>query len=124
MIDKVKTYLAVGAAIAAFSVFGWLMWQNAALSSQLSASQAAEKQATSQRDAAIEANKQNTEALQTLARYRALDNALFNQLQADFAKWDEKFDKSQKTRDELKRTDPDVKTFLDMPVPAALRMSK
>lgn len=124
MIDKVKSYLAVGAAIAAFSAFSWLLWQNAGLSAQLSAAQAAESLATSRLDAAIEANKQNTEALQTLARYRALDNALFNQLQADFAKWDEKFKASQKNRDELKRTDPDVKTFLDMPVPAALRMSK
>lgn len=122
MMTKVKLYLVVGAAFAVLSAFGWLAWKNAALSGQLSASQEAEKRITSERDAAIEANRMNTEALRTLAQYRALDNALLLKLQGDFQKWDEKFDKSQKSRDELKRTNPDVKTFLDLPIPDALRL--
>lgn len=124
MINELKSYVAVGVAFAALSAFGGLLWLNGNLRADLSASESARKEATSQRDAAIEANAKNTEALAILATYRALDNALLLKLQEDMVKWDEKLDAAKKSRDDLKRSDPDVKTFLDLPIPAALRVPK
>ena len=124
MMATIKGYLLGGVAIAALSSFGWLLWQNGNLRADLSASRDAEAQATSQRDELIKINEQNTQALLTLAHYRVVDNELLVKLQADFAKWDEKLEVSAKNREQLKRTNQDVKDFLDMPIPAPLRMPK
>ncbi len=124
MMATIKGYLLGGVAIAALSSFGWLLWQNGNLRADLSASRDAEAQATSQRDELIKINEQNTQALLTLAHYRVVDNELLVKLQADFAKWDEKLEVSAKNREQLKRTNQDVKDFLNMPIPAPLRMPK
>lgn len=124
MINELKSYVAVGAAVAAFSVLGWLLWQNGSLQADLAASDAARIEATDQRNAALDANAKNTEALAILATYRALDNALLLKLQADMAKWDDKLKSQADNRQDLKRKDEDVKNFLDMPIPAALRVPK
>lgn len=124
MMATIKGYLLGGVAIAALSSFGWLLWQNGNLRADLSASRDAEAQATSQRDELIKINEQNTQALLILAHYRVVDNELLVKLQADFAKWDEKLEVSAKNREQLKRTNQDVKDFLNMPIPAPLRMPK
>lgn len=119
--SKIKMYLIGGAALLALSFVSYLLWQLNSLSSDLAASQAAEKQATGERDRAIEANKLNTQALQTLAWYRAMDSAKVEQLATELQSINDKYQKSLSDREKLKKENPDVKTFLELDIPPALR---
>ena len=118
---KIKLYLIGGAALLALFFVSYLLWQLNSLSRDLAASQAAEKQATGERDRAIEANKLNTQALQTLAWYRAMDAAKVEQLATELESFSEKYQKSLSDREKLKKENTDVKTFLELDIPPALR---
>lgn len=122
MIAKLKWYLIGGVAIAALSFVGYLLWQLASLSSALSASESARIQAESDKNEAVEANKANTAALQTLAWYRAIDSAKLVELSAELTDIQSNYDRKLEKRDQLKKDDPDVKAFLGTPIPSALRM--
>ena len=122
MIAKIKWYLIGGVAIAALSFVGYLLWQLASLHSDLSASEAARLQAESDKNAAVEANKANTAALQTLAWYRAIDSAKLVELSTELDTIQTKYDKKLEAREQLKKDDPYVKAFLGTPIPAALRV--
>lgn len=122
MIARLKWYLIGGVAFAALSFVGYLLWQLASLNSALSASEAARLQAESDKNAAVEANKANTAALQTLAWYRAIDSAKLVELSAELDAIQTKYDKRLEVREQLKKDDPDVKAFLGTPIPAALRV--
>lgn len=122
MFAKIKVYLIGGVALAALIFVGSLLWQLHSISLALSASQSAEKEATAQRDQALEANKANTEALRTLAWYRAADAARVDQLSQELESLDKKYNDSVANREKLKKENPDVKTFLELDIPPALRM--
>ena len=122
MIAKLKWYLIGGVAIAALSFVGYLLWQLASVSSALSASEAARFQAERDKNDAVEANKANTAALQTLAWYRAIDSAKLVELSAELTDIQANYDRKLEKRDQLKKDDPDVKAFLGTPIPSALRM--
>lgn len=122
MIAKIKWYLIGGVAVAALSFVGYLLWQLASLNGALSASESAILQAESDKNAAVEANKANTAALQTLAWYRAIDSAKLVELSAELDAIQTKYDKRLEVREQLKKDDPDVKAFLGTPIPAALRV--
>lgn len=122
MIARLKWYLIGGVAFAALSFVGYLLWQLASLNGALSASESARLQAESDKNAAVEANKANTAALQTLAWYRAIDSAKLVELSAELDAIQTKYDKKLEVREQLKKDDPDVKAFLGTPIPAALRV--
>lgn len=122
MIAKIKWYLIGGVAFAALSFVGYLLWQLASLHSDLSASEAARLQAESDKNAAVEANKANTAALQTLAWYRAIDSAKLVELSEELDTIQAKYDQKVQVREQLKKDNPDVKAFLGTPIPAALRV--
>lgn len=122
MIARLKWYLIGGVAFAALSFVVYLLWQLASLHSDLSASEAARLQAESDKNAAVEANKANTAALQTLAWYRAIDSAKLVELSDELDAIQTKYDKKLEVREQLKKDDPDVKAFLGTPIPAALRV--
>lgn len=122
MIAKLKWYLIGGVAIAALSFVGYLLWQLASVSSALSASESARFQAERDKNDAVEANKANTAALQTLAWYRAIDSAKLVELSAELTDIQANYDRKLEKRDQLKKDDPDVKAFLGTPIPSALRM--
>ena len=122
MIAKIKWYLIGGVAVAALSFVGYLLWQLASLNGALSASESAIFQAESDKNAAVEANKANTAAFQTLAWYRAIDSAKLVELSAELDAIQTKYDKRLEVREQLKKDDPDVKAFLGTPIPAALRV--
>lgn len=122
MIARLKWYLIGGVAFAALSFVGYLLWQLASLNGALSASESARLQAESDKNAAVEANKANTAALQTLAWYRAIDSAKLVELSAELDAIQTKYDKRLEVREQLKKDDPDVKAFLGTPIPAALRV--
>lgn len=122
MIARLKWYLIGGVAFAALSFVGYLLWQLASLHGDLSASEAARMQAESDKNAAVEANKANTAALQTLAWYRAIDSAKLVELNTELDAIQTKYDKKLEVREQLKKDDPDVKAFLGTPIPAALRV--
>ena len=122
MIAKIKWYLIGGVAFAAISLVCYLLWQLTSLSSALSASESARLQAESDKNAAVEANKANTAALQTLAWYRAIDSAKLVELSAELDTVQQKYDAKLESREKLKKENPDVKAFLGTPIPAALRV--
>lgn len=122
MIARLKWYLIGGVAFAVLSFVGYLLWQLASLNGALSASESARLQAESDKNAAVEANKANTAALQTLAWYRAIDSAKLVELSAELDTIQTKYDKRLEVREQLKKDDPDVKAFLGTPIPAALRV--
>ena len=122
MIAKIKWYLIGGVAFAALSLVCYLLWQLVSLSSALSASEAARLQAESDKNQAVEANKSNTAALQTLAWYRAIDAAKLVELSTELDAIQTKYDKKLEVREQLKKDNPDVKAFLGIPIPAPLRV--
>lgn len=122
MFAKIKVYLIGGVALAALIFVSSLLWQLHSISLALSASQSAEKLATAQRDQALDANKANTEALRTLAWYRAADAARVEQLSQELESLDKKYNDSVANREKLKKEHPDVKTFLELDIPPALRV--
>lgn len=121
MFSQFKAYLIGGVALAALSFVGWILWLLFSTSAALSASQLAEKSATEQRDQAIEANKVNTAALQTLAWYRAMDAAKVEQLATELQSINDRYHAAINDREKLKKEDPNVKAFLELDIPTALR---
>lgn len=116
-----RIYLIAGAMLAAF--VSYLLWQLWAVSSALSASEQATIAATSERDRVIESNIANTEALRTLAANQALNNKYLTELAADLDKVQVKLADRTAARNKIEKEHPDVKSYLDTPIPAALRMS-
>lgn len=124
MFAQFKLYIIGGATIVALAFVSYLLWQLSALSGQLSASESQRIAATGERDRAVEANKANTAALQTLAANQALNNAILTGLSANLDKVRADISKVGSDRNNLAKANPDVKAFLDTPVPAAMRLRK
>jgi len=117
-----KAYIIAGGLLLALALVSGILWQFHSLSSALSASEAGRIAATGERDQAIEANKANTAALAQLAFNQAINNKLLTDLSADLDKVKLDVGKISTDRTKLAQGNPDVKAFLNTPVPAALRV--
>lgn len=119
-----RLYLLGGAAIAVLALLSGLLWQLHSTSSALSASEASALALTGERDRAVAINESNTAALAELARLRAIDSAQIKQLAVDFQVLEQKTLARAAERKQIAESNPEVKAFLDTPVPTALRMRK
>lgn len=122
MFGTAKAYIIAGGLILALALVSGILWQFHSLSSALSASEAGRIAATGERDQAIEANKANTAALAQLAVNQALNNKLLTDLSAGLDKVTLDMAKITSDRNKLAQVNPDVKAFLNTPVPAAMRV--
>lgn len=121
MFAKIKLYLMGGAALAVLALVSSLLWQLWDQSIALSASEASRIQAQSQLDQAVAVNRVNAVTLQTLARFKELDNQQLTKLAAELQQIQTNLAEAQVIRTELAEKDPDVKTFLNTPIPGSLR---
>lgn len=117
-----RVYLIGAAVLAAILAVSGILWQFNSLSSALSASEAGRIAATGERDAAVEANKANTAALATLAENQAINNKLLTDLSDGLDKVRANVAQISNDRTKLAQGNPDVKAFLNTPVPAAMRV--
>lgn len=122
MFAQFRLYFIAGAAVLALGIVGAILWQFHSLSSALSASEAARIAATDERDQAIDANKANTAALAQLAMSQALNNKLLTDLSDGLDKVRADVGKISTDRTKLAQANPDVKAFLNTPVPPAMRV--
>lgn len=121
MFSQIKLYALGGAALAVAALFGWLMWQLWAQSLALSASKEAVSQITSERDTLRDANANTARAIEDLARANKVDTAGLLGLQLAILDINKKLSAATAQRQTIAGTNPDVKTFLALPIPVALR---
>jgi len=121
MFSKIKLYILGAGVLLALAAFAGLLWQLWAQSRELAAMAEANYQLTSENGALREANERTAKAVEELAAAKARDEARLVALNDTIVDIQRKINAQRQERATLSKSNPDVKSFLDTPVPAVLR---